>query len=156
MAASGVATTTRSPSSAASSTEQARAIGPSAATRSLSVSGPRELLRITECPAATLSRATVPPMLPLPINPTVAIVAMISLRPAAGPARGAPGPGGRRGRADLRVADVRVDHAGTCFIYLRALGQPVDDEGVHVLVARHGHVDEEVLVPGDHEHAEGL
>src|ERR1700761_5934223 len=156
MAASGVATTTRSPSSAASSTEQARAIGPSWAARSLRVSGPRELLRITECPAATLSRATVPPILPLPINPTVAIVAMISLRPPAVPGRGAGGPGGGLGRADLLVADVLVDHAGADVGDLRALGEPVDDEGVQVLIAGHGHVDEEVLVPGDHEHTEGL
>jgi hypothetical protein len=36
--------------------------------------GPRELLSTTACPAATLSRATVPPIIPLPINPTVVIL----------------------------------------------------------------------------------
>src|SRR5450631_12788 len=70
-----MATTTRSPAPAASSAVAARAIGPSSPVSSLSVSGPRELLSTTACPAATASRATVPPIIPLPMNPTVAIIA---------------------------------------------------------------------------------
>src|SRR6201992_2238003 len=148
MAASGVATTTMSPASAASATLSARPPGPSSATRSFSVSGPRELLSTTMCPAATLSRATVLPILPLPMNPMVAIPPMIS----------PPGPGlpGRGLGGELVVADVLVDHAGAHVGDLGALGQPVDDEGVQILVVRHGHVDEEVLVAGHHEHADGL
>ena len=42
-------------------------------TRSSSVCGPRELLNTTSYPPATANRATVPPMLPLPMKPTVAI-----------------------------------------------------------------------------------
>ena len=51
------------------------ASGPSSATSSVSVSGPRELLSTTWCPAATLSRATVPPIIPLPMMPTVVMTA---------------------------------------------------------------------------------
>ena len=60
-----------SPASAASAAVAARARGPSSSTRSLSVSGPRELLSTTSWPASTASRATVLPMLPLPMSPTV-------------------------------------------------------------------------------------
>src|ERR1700749_4060239 len=71
MAVTGMATTTRSPASAACPAVAAVASGPSSATRSCSVSGPRELLITTLCPAATLSRATVPPIIPLPMKPIV-------------------------------------------------------------------------------------
>src|SRR5205823_2600936 len=47
------------------------ASGPSSAPRSWRVSGPRELLITTRCPAARLSRATVPPIIPLPMKPIV-------------------------------------------------------------------------------------
>src|ERR1700745_1820899 len=67
----GTDTTTISPARAASSAVAARACGPSSVTRSASVRGPRELLSTTWYPAATASRATVPPMLPLPMNPIV-------------------------------------------------------------------------------------
>ncbi len=46
-------TTTRSPGAAASAGVAARARGPSSATRSLRVCGPRELLSTTSYPAAT-------------------------------------------------------------------------------------------------------
>jgi hypothetical protein len=65
------ATTTMPPSAAASPLVAADARGPSSATVSASVSGPRELLSTTWCPAATASRAMVLPNLPLPMNPTV-------------------------------------------------------------------------------------
>ena len=39
--------------------------------RSASVSGPRLLLSTTSWPASTASRATVEPILPLPMNPMV-------------------------------------------------------------------------------------
>ena len=71
MAFTGMATTTRSPASAACPEVAAVASGPSSATSSWSVSGPRELLITTWCPAATLSRATVPPIIPLPMKPMV-------------------------------------------------------------------------------------
>src|SRR6266508_235417 len=64
-------TTTRSPGAAASAGVAARARGPSSATRSLRVCGPRELLSTRSYPAATANRATVPPMFPLPMKPTV-------------------------------------------------------------------------------------
>src|ERR1700761_7651243 len=144
MAAIGVATTTMPPASAVSSTFSARAIGPSSATRSFSVSGPRELLSTTVCPAATLSRATVPPILPLPMNPMVAIPPILSP-----PVGNIPG----RGRADLVVAEVLVDHAGAHVSDLGPLGEPVDHERIQVLVVGHGHVDQEILVAGDHEQA---
>src|SRR5262249_26578099 len=70
-ARSGMVTTTSSPPSAASCPVAARASGPSSAARSFSVSGPRELLSSAWWPAATASRARVPPMWPLPISPTV-------------------------------------------------------------------------------------
>ena len=68
-------TTTRSPASAACSAVPAVASGPSSATSSVSVSGPRELLTTTWCPAATLSLATVPPIIPLPMIPMVVMTA---------------------------------------------------------------------------------
>ena len=71
----GIATTTRSPASAACSPVAAVASGPSSSMRSFSVSGPRELLSTTWCPAATLSLATVPPIIPLPMKPTVVMTA---------------------------------------------------------------------------------
>src|SRR5689334_11410702 len=64
-------TTTTSPAVAASAAVAARAPGPSSATRSARVSGPRLLLITTSCPAARARRATVLPMLPLPMNPHV-------------------------------------------------------------------------------------
>jgi len=64
-------TTTRSPAAAASAGVAARARGPNSSTRSLRVCGPRELLSTTSYPAATASRATVPPRFPLPMKPTV-------------------------------------------------------------------------------------
>src|SRR3954447_18770343 len=60
-----------SPASAASKAVAARARGPSSATRSARDSGPRLLLSTTSWPAATASRATVLPMLPLPMSPMV-------------------------------------------------------------------------------------
>src|SRR5580704_7200290 len=74
-ALTGTLTTTRSPASAACSAEPAVASGPSSAASSASVSGPRELLTTTRYPAATLSRATVPPIIPLPMMPTVVMTA---------------------------------------------------------------------------------
>src|ERR1700691_927020 len=68
-ARNGMATTTMSPA-AACAPVPARASGPSSRASSSSVSGPRELLSTTWCPAATLSRATVPPINSPPINPT--------------------------------------------------------------------------------------
>lgn len=70
-AVTGTVTTTMSPAAAASSLVAADARGPSSATVSASDPGPRELLSTTWCPAATASRAIVPPMDPLPMNPTV-------------------------------------------------------------------------------------
>ena len=58
----------------------ALAFSPSSATRPASVSGPRELLMITSYPAARLSRATVLPMFPLPMKPTVVIEAATPAR----------------------------------------------------------------------------
>src|SRR4051812_36369536 len=60
-----------SPAWAASSGVAARARGPSSATRSFSVSGPRELLTTTSCPCVTASRASWLPMWPAPISPIV-------------------------------------------------------------------------------------
>src|SRR5437773_2322847 len=75
-ARNGIVTTTRSPPSAASCPVPARASGPSSPASPVRVSGPRELLSITGCPAATASFATVPPILPLPISPTVVMDAL--------------------------------------------------------------------------------
>src|SRR5215471_20950303 len=72
----GMVTTTSSLPSAASCPVVARASGPSSAARSPSVPGPRELLSSTWCPAVTASRATVPPIRPLPISPTVVMDAL--------------------------------------------------------------------------------
>src|ERR1039457_6022918 len=71
-ALTGTVTTTMSPA-AASPLVAADARGPSSAARSASVSGPRELLSITWCPASMASRAMALPICPLPMNPTVAI-----------------------------------------------------------------------------------
>src|SRR3954468_1229080 len=60
-----------SPAAAASAAVGARARGPSPATRSARVSGPRLLLSTTSWPASTASRATVLPMFPLPMSPIV-------------------------------------------------------------------------------------
>src|SRR3954452_11477520 len=60
-----------SPAAAASAAVAARARGPSRPTRSVRVSGPRLLLSTTSWPASTASRATVPPMFPLPMSPMV-------------------------------------------------------------------------------------
>src|SRR5271166_1133121 len=64
-----------SPASAAPSAVAARAVGPRSPTRSWSVPGSRELLSTTAWPAATASFATVLPIMPLPMNPTVVIQA---------------------------------------------------------------------------------
>ncbi|MCT2281833.1 hypothetical protein M3G91_29980 [Micromonospora chalcea] len=53
----GTATTAKSPAAAASLAYAARADGPSSATRSANVSGPREFATTTEYPAATAARA---------------------------------------------------------------------------------------------------
>jgi hypothetical protein len=70
-ALTGTVTTTMSPAAAASPLVAADAAGPSSAARSASVSGPRELLSTTLCPAAMASRAMALPICPLPMNPTV-------------------------------------------------------------------------------------
>ena len=72
-ALTGTETTTMSPAAAASPLVAADARGPSSAAVSASVSGPRELLSTTWCPASMASRAMVLPMCPLPMNPTVVI-----------------------------------------------------------------------------------
>ncbi len=54
------------------------------------------------------------------------------------------------------VAQVLVDDAGPDVGHLGTLGQLVDHEGVQVLVVGHGHVQQEVLAAGDHEHADGV
>ncbi len=72
-ALTGTVTTTMSPVAAASPLVAADARGPSSAAVSASVSGPRELLSTTWCPASMASRAMVLPMYPLPMNPTVVI-----------------------------------------------------------------------------------
>src|ERR1700684_1229316 len=60
-----------SPAVAASTLVAARACGPSSATRAPRVSGPRELPGTTCSPPAIASRATVAPIIPLPMSPTV-------------------------------------------------------------------------------------
>src|SRR3954471_17968627 len=95
-----------SPAAAASAAVAAHARGPSWATRSARVSGPRLLLSTTSWPASIASRATVLPMFPLPMSP---IVVTFAGNAAAAPAF----PSLRRGElADgelraLRVADER-------------------------------------------------
>src|SRR3984957_11116049 len=74
-ALTGTLTRTRSPASAACWAVPAVASEPSSAASSARVSGPRELLTTTRYPAATLSRATVPPIMPLPMMPRVAMTA---------------------------------------------------------------------------------
>src|ERR1019366_1237040 len=69
----GTVTTTMSPAAAASQLVAAAARGPSSAAVPRSVSGPRELLSTTRCPASMASRATVLPICPLPMIPTVVI-----------------------------------------------------------------------------------
>src|SRR3954464_11428717 len=91
-------TTTTSPASAAPVAVAARAWGPSSATRSLSVSGPRLLLSTTSWTASTASRATVLPMCPLPMSPMVVIPAARTPPAESFPAGEHPG------------ADVRLDH----------------------------------------------
>jgi hypothetical protein len=70
-ALTGTATTTMSPAAAASPLVAADVRGPSAALRYASVSGPRELLSTTWCPASIASRAMALPICPLPMIPTV-------------------------------------------------------------------------------------
>jgi hypothetical protein len=72
-ALTGTVTTTMSPAAAASPLVAADARGPSSAAVSAIVSGPRELLSTTWCPASTASRAMALPICPLPMNPTVVI-----------------------------------------------------------------------------------
>src|ERR1700677_1736038 len=73
MAPTGIVTTTQSPAAAACSGGAARACGPNSATRAESVCGPRDLLSTTSKPTSTASRASVPPMFPLPMSPSVAM-----------------------------------------------------------------------------------
>jgi hypothetical protein len=75
----GTETTTMSPAAEASPLVAADARGPSSAAVSASVSGPRELLSTTWCPAAMASRAIVLPICPLPMNPTV-VMFLVSFR----------------------------------------------------------------------------
>lgn len=56
----------------------------------------------------------------------------------------------------MRVADVLVDDAGADVGDFGALGEVIDDEGVQVLVAGDGDVQEEVLVACDDEHAQSI
>src|ERR1700735_4638774 len=83
-ALTGTVTTTMSPAAAASSLVAADAAVPRSAARCASVSGPRELLSTTWCPAAMASRAMAPPICPLPMNPTVVILGVPPERPCPG------------------------------------------------------------------------
>jgi hypothetical protein len=74
-------TTTRSPAAAASAGVAARACGPGSSTKSLRVAGPRALLSTTSYPAGTANRATVPPILPLPMKPIV-VISLVNPSPA--------------------------------------------------------------------------
>src|SRR3954451_21863878 len=126
-----------SPAAAASTAVAARARGPSRATRSVRVSGPRLLLSTTSYPASTASRATVLPMLPLPMSP---IVVMLRQRGASGSAfRGA---GNASRRTPGRSVRSRRERPGGA----RGADGGDDDE-------RHG----EPLLPGEelaqHDHA---
>lgn len=71
---SGTATIAKSPAAAASAAYAARADGPSSATRSVSVCGPRELAITTAYPVATAARASWLPTSPAPMMPMVVIV----------------------------------------------------------------------------------
>ena len=51
------------------------------------------------------------------------------------------------------VTQVLVDDAGPDVGYFGPLGEPVDDEGVELLVVGHRDVEQEVLAAGDDEHA---
>src|SRR6202034_4843509 len=97
-------TSTRSPIAAAFAQEAARALGPSSATRSARVSGPRELLSTTSIPASTASLATVPPILPHPISPRVVIVTGNPARPESIPSQRYPR---RRDRRSAASAPIR-------------------------------------------------
>src|SRR5450432_292367 len=105
---------------AASAVIPARASGPSSPASSCSVSGPREVLTPTWCPAATASPATVPPIIPLPMNPTVVMQAAtpgrrqsFRLGPGAGFDAGASLPSGwRRHRPDMLGADHTIVSMG--------------------------------------------
>jgi hypothetical protein len=65
----GTASSTISDHRAASATVMARARGPNSAISPESVSGPRELLSATSCPAFTNNRAAVAPIMPAPTMP---------------------------------------------------------------------------------------
>ena len=54
------------------------------------------------------------------------------------------------------VAQVLVDDAGPDVGHLGPLGELVDDEGVELLVVGYRDVEQEVLVAGDDEHADGV
>src|SRR5688500_4802234 len=73
-ALSGTETTTMSPAFAASQLVAADAHGPSSTIVSAIVSGPRELLSTTWCPAWMARRAMALPICPLPMIPTVVIL----------------------------------------------------------------------------------
>src|SRR5260370_40918854 len=128
-ARNGIVTTTSSPPSDASCPVTARASGPSSAARSVRVSGPRELLSSTWCPAATASRATVPPVRPLPISPSVVM--------------DAPTPGARRSfqRPEQRLhprAEVgRSARGDLVAVHDRGLVYPVHPGVDHVIADRH-------------------
>src|SRR5580704_12559149 len=57
---------------------------------------------------------------------------------------------------DGGVAQVLVNDAGADVGHLGPFGEPVDDEGVQMLVVGHGDVKQEILAAGDDEHADGI
>src|SRR5215213_5328951 len=117
-------TTTTSPASAASVTVAARAPSPRFSTTSVSVSGPRLLLSTTWCPASSARRATVLPMLPLPINPHVVMGS--STRPREASFLGREGP---------RVLDADLDPAAQVLVGGHRVG--VDPQPPRHLLAPH-------------------
>src|SRR6476619_7568083 len=104
-------TTTRSPRPAAPALVSASACAPSAATTSVSVSGPRELLITTSYPCATASRATAWPMFPAPMKPMVVMAAPTPRRPRLFPGSAHGDPSGVLHRAGpLAAGRVLVVH----------------------------------------------
>src|SRR3954454_13858230 len=102
----GIATTTRSPKRAASSAVVARAGSPSSAARSLKVSGPRELLMATSCPASVKWPASVDPMWPAPMMPIfISLVVCPARARSNAPLRG-------RSTLGLQPGVARLDHFG--------------------------------------------
>src|SRR5690606_11811942 len=76
-ALSGKDARTRSAARAVSAGVAARARGPSSATRAASVSGPREVLRMTSTPASAARRATPAPIVPAPMTPRVDVLTAV-------------------------------------------------------------------------------